>query len=114
MRLRFEGWRRVVVNHDHPVKPVRNVGGSWTPGKANEPIAFVTPRLARGQVTGLSLTGDFMVSFDLTPEDLEAWIQNYIEKDPEGAKAFLRTMLNDAEGRWSADSAMDPAVWSPG
>lgn len=103
----------MVVQHIHPVEPVR-IKRNYETGKPGDPLHFESPLLATGKIRNVGLSGDFLVRIDLTPGDLEAWMKSYIQHDPDGAKSFLRTMLNDAEGRWSAESAMDPAVWSPG
>lgn len=110
MKIRFEGWKRVVVHHRHDVRPV-NVRANYATGEPGAPIHFETPRLATGKIVDLGLTGDFLVRLDLEPEELRDWIRSYIKHDRDEAISFLRTMLLEADGPWKSAKAMDPSRW---
>lgn len=84
MKLSFTGWSRVVVRHEHPVRPL--VSGRLQ-GK-DESLVF-KGLTASGKVSGVGLTGDFRVTVELSPGDLKSALDSYVKASPADALRLL-------------------------
>lgn len=84
MKMVFRGWRREVFPHEHQVTPV--VSGRQR-GK-DEPLVFTGLRTV-GKVNNVALSGDFQVSIELSPADLQAAVEAYASAEPAEALRML-------------------------
>ena len=105
MNIVFDGWSRRVYSHEHILERVdhpRTLLGTdpvhleATRGPA--PM-FETPRLAYGKLTGLELTGDFLVTLRPSRANLDEWIDVLIDEAPGKAADYLATKLDQAQSR---------------
>lgn len=96
MKMTFEGWGRAVYTHPHKVRPM--VGGSRNKvGKIDEPLEWSSALRASGKVQGLSLGGDFKVTFDFDEAELRNWLLAYLVDEPEAAIRLLAEMQAEAQ-----------------
>lgn len=97
MKLIFEGWDKVKVGpHEHVVTPLSLVDGKLAPDKTPGPITWTGPLEASGRVTGLGLSGNFLVEFNFEPEELKNWLKEYVKAEPEAALRLLAEMQAEA------------------
>lgn len=91
MKLEFRGWKRQVTSHSHTVVPVIKAGTAYRPTPAG-PLAFSSSRKAFGKVTGVGLTGDFLVELQFDDAELRSWLERYVAEQPELALPLLAEM----------------------
>jgi hypothetical protein len=96
MKIIFRGWNREIYRHEHPVTPVTQRGGSYSPGNSGEPIDWSSAKRAFGRVNGLSLGGDFLVEFEFESSELRNWLRHYVTDEPETAVRLLAEMQSEA------------------
>lgn len=84
MKMIFRGWRREVFPHEHHVTPVVN----GRQRNKDEPLVF-TGLKTMGKVNKMALSGDFQVSIELSPADLQAAIEAYASAAPTEALRML-------------------------
>ena len=89
MKMKFRGWSREVYSHVHEVKPVVKKGSKFSVGTmpdisaSNDEVRFL------GRVVGLGLSGDFLVEFTLSNDDLNQLVQKKVLSDPLASISYL-------------------------
>lgn len=89
MRVKFRGWSREVYEHDHKVEPVDKEGGFLGVGKRAAVTVVEDQVKVLGKVSGLGLSGDFLVSLFLSEDDLKNILEEKIRADPTKELEFL-------------------------
>ncbi|QKJ18240.1 hypothetical protein [Microbacterium hominis] len=98
MKMEFRGWSHRQKTHRHQVVEVIP---SLTPGRITT-TEYLGPKFtsawrAQGKMSGLSLSGDFLVNFEMENWLLREWIEAYIRESPEEARDFLQEMIDEAD-----------------
>jgi hypothetical protein len=87
MKLTFRGWQREVTPHSHSVIPVEFIKERYSSKGAGQPLTWNGPLSAFGKVTGLGLSGSFLVEFEFEAPELRNWLEQYVRGNPEAASA---------------------------
>ncbi len=82
MKMKFRGWSRQVYSHEHDVKPVVLRGSSYVTAKVPDISVKDGEVSFQGKVTGLGLTGDFLVKFTLSDDDLNELVRKKVLQNP--------------------------------
>jgi hypothetical protein len=96
MKMRFEGWQRQVIAHNHDVIPVTLSNSKFIPGEADDPLTWHAALGAFGKVNDLALSGSFLVTFTFSQEELRNWLQQFVQHKPEAAVRLLAEMQGEA------------------
>jgi len=102
MRLVFRGQRRQVYVHRHPIKPGR-YGGS-----EDDTLKWVSSTEAVGRIQNVTLTGDFVVTFQFDKSELRNWLQVYVEENPTEGLRLLSELHTEAIIRVAGAEYEDP------
>jgi hypothetical protein len=96
MKLTFKGWRREAKEHDHPVEPVDCASGGYRAKTKDQPLTWSGPLTAFGKVSGLGLSGDFLVEFTFEERELGNWFEQYLKAKPEEALRMIASLHAEA------------------
>jgi hypothetical protein len=116
MRITFRGWRREKLIHKKSVLPVslemtEDGAPRYMAGTSGDPINWSLPTTAFGKLQTLGLNGDFLVTFEFTPEELRNWLKAYVSSEPEAAARLLAEMQGEVVIEL-AQKAKNEAIWS--
>lgn len=78
MKLTFRGWQREVTAHNHSVIAVEFIKRRYSSKAAGQPLTWNGPLSAFGKVTGLGLSGSFLVEFKFEAPELRNWLEQYV------------------------------------
>ncbi|WP_442577145.1 hypothetical protein ACSBPH_08445 [Microbacterium sp. F51-2R] len=106
MELEFRGWKHDVRGRKHTVRAVGPRRVRSLLGEVDDPKTLVAREesgpefssawTARGYLEDLSLGGNYLVTFNLSRELLDTWLDAFIEESPADALAFLQAAVKRA------------------
>jgi hypothetical protein len=97
MKLIFRGWKREVKSHSHQVTAVRlNAAGAYVTGRSGDPMEWNGAFSALGRVSGLALSGTFLIEFTFEEQELRSWLEHYAKSNPAFAIRLLAEMQAEA------------------
>jgi hypothetical protein len=91
MKLNFSGWRRRVKSHSHKIIPIDSTGGMYRTKPAG-PLVWASSKKVFGKVSGMGLTGDFLLEVELEDSELRSWLERFVHERPEIALPLLCEM----------------------
>jgi hypothetical protein len=103
MKLTFHGWRREVKPHERPVFAVKKSGGAFRVSASPGPLVWEDGLTTYGKLKDLGLSGNFLVRFDFSAEDLEAWLIAYAEAEPKQALRLVSEALREITNSLAAE-----------
>lgn len=92
MKLVFKGWRREVKPHVRSVTPVEFTGRHFLPDNDRTSLVWSGPLKAYGKLTGLALSGSFLVEFEFEEQELRSWLEQYVKAHPAEAIRCKRSI----------------------
>ena len=97
MKITFKGWRREKKIHARQIAPIEALAdGNQQIVKNRTDLRWHGPFAAYGRVSGLALSGAFLVEFNFEEVELKNWLSTYCKARPESAIRLLAAAQAEA------------------